>query len=204
MKKVIGASVIVLVLAAGSFAAVGDIVQSQEWALGLQSLATFTQGAGSATTDQHLNLFDTQMAGNVGLGTWGTQMAAGGIGQTGTVAGNCILGSVSQDLAIDGSLVNGFGQVQSISPGGVIAQSQGVGVLGKQDLVKADGGDGSVDGTNDVHLMMSGAGSTICSNMCALSTLCGEQKSQVAGGPCSTGAVSTVMTAGTSQVQQVN
>jgi hypothetical protein len=203
MKKVITASVIVLLLAGSSLAALGDVFQTQEWVVGLNSTLTFTQGAGAASTNQNKNLFDSQTAGNVGLGTWGTQLAAGSATQTGIVAGNNIVGSAVQSLAEDGSLVKGLGQVQNIAPGGTIAESQGVAVVGTQDLGKA-AGPGIAAGTNDVSLMMVGAGGNIGSNMANVGVLSGHQTSAVGGGPDSAGTVHAEMTGATSQVQQVN
>jgi hypothetical protein len=203
MKKAIAASVIVLLLAGSSLAALGNIFQTQEWGLGLGSTVVFTQGQGEAETNQNVGLFDSQLAGNVGLGTWGTQMTAGGLTQTGEVEGNNVVGSATQSLTADGLLASSLGQIQNIAPAGVVAESQGVAVLGKQDLAKA-GGPGEVEGTNNFSLMMSGAGGTICSNMANLSTLHGQQESEIEGGPCSAGTISTTMTAATSQVQQVN
>jgi len=204
MRNVIAASVVVLLLAGTSLAGVGDVFQLSEFGLGLNSTVAFNTGQGEAETHQNLNLLNNQTAGNVGLGTWATQSAIGALGQKGEVEGNNPAGSVVQSLGVDGTAATGFGQTQNIAAGGTVAQSQGVAVLGKQDLLKAASGDGEVEGTNNFMLGMSEAGGTICSNMSSCSLLGGQQKSEIEGGPCSSGLVSTQMTAATSQVQQVN
>lgn len=204
MKKAITASVVVLMVAGSSFAAVGDILNQQEWALGLGSTVTFTQGAGSSTTLQTLGLNNVQNATNIGVSTVAGQSAIGSLVQAGAVVGNTIVGGAVQTLSLNGATADGYGQVQNLAQGcNPIAQAQGVGLLGTQILTK-DAGPGAVTGSNVGGLTMVQGGSNICANMAETSMLGGTQTSQTSGGPCSVGTVQTTMTAGVSQIQQVN
>lgn len=155
MKRVITASIVVLLVSSGAWAAIGDIgQQSQTWDLHLGGTAAMTAGTGSAGIIQGTGVLVGQNV-TTGEGTSASQ----GIGavlfqDTGVSTVGAPISS-SQTLDVDAltlttaSGVFGPGQEQSIMAyAGPGVEYEGIQVTGVQGLSKSPGGTGTADGVN--------------------------------------------------------
>jgi hypothetical protein len=217
MRKVIAASVVMLLVSTSAFGAVGDISQAFQHNILLGGIVNWSLGEGGGGFNLNMTLHNDQTADGILNShayqatdiTLTTEAGGGGDGATIVVRGATPLtqhgvGSFSKDGGAPFGAPSFAGQVQLVSVNlGNITQAQGVRFDGGQGLFRNDG-PGGAHGENTIESTLYQEGANNAGSVNETSTISADQDSHVGGGAAGNGSVVTTSAAETEQIQSLN